>query len=186
MHNKGFTLIEIMLVVAIMAILATMAGISTTKTVSKMQFQGTFNNVEQIFHDARSLALSGKQIKDCTDIDGDNDTVEDIVAAGYGVNIDASKGTLTLFSDAHTFDVGVYEDPGEGCGDSIEKTLELPNGYIIGASPDKKDFVYAPPNAVYFGSGDIEIILRNNQYFQKLKITSSGVIEKCLIDKNCD
>jgi prepilin-type N-terminal cleavage/methylation domain-containing protein len=176
MNKNGFTLIEILLVVAIMAILATMSAVSTTKTVSKMQFQGTFNKVEQIFHDARSMALSGKQIDDCTDIDNDPST-EHVVAAGYGVNIKKgdSSFVLTLFSDAHTFDTGEFEDPEGGCGDRIESVLELTDEYKL----DKENsFVYIPPNAVYLNGEDVTIKLETVKYFQEIFINSAGVIEK--------
>lgn len=111
--QKGFTLIEILIVISIMAILATMSISSFSNSTDIIKFDNLTNSIAALFREARSLSLTGEATADYTDFDEDkifypangvcggagptacpnqptNDctcsTDEKVLAAGYGIN----------------------------------------------------------------------------------------------------
>ena len=139
-----------------------------------------FEKVEQMIFDARSMALSGKMVTDCFDVDHDDNTHDEVVAAGYGIYIEDQK--MILFSDAHNYLRGTYVDSTEECKDVSEKEYALPDGYRI-IHPEVNNFVYVPPDAVFTNDSaqDGPYILTLQQlgvFEQKITIGQAGIPER--------
>jgi prepilin-type N-terminal cleavage/methylation domain-containing protein len=92
MKKSGFSLVELIIVIAIIMILAA-AGLTGYGSIStNLRFNNTFNRIIQMVEQARSMAVTGKG-----------------TAGGYGVHIknDIENDTVELFSsnpdDASTY-----------------------------------------------------------------------------------
>lgn len=191
--NKGFTLVEILLVVAIMGLLSVAAMISVTATINRMKFQNVFNKVEQMIFDARSMAINGKQVPDCTDVNQDSKKDDKVVAAGYGLHLtDDNPSKFILFSDMHSLATGTYVDPpGQGigvCRDIADEIYEVPEGFMITVTPSVHNFIYLPPNAVFvtdsveLGPYSIEIKNEDYGFKQVLKIEEAGAPKRMVLE----
>lgn len=178
--NNGFTLVELILAITIIALLSVTTVVSVSNTVNKMKFQNVFNQVEQMVFDARSMAVSGKQIVDCNDADYDGLNNDSVVAAGYGLNIVPLTKTFILFSDAHNYAKGSYE-VSSGCGDVEEEKYTLPADYLVTLVPpaSEANFVYVPPDAGFKSSPGCstgcKIEIKNNKYSQTVTLDISGI-----------
>ena len=181
-HNKkAFTLIEVLLVITVMALLATVTVTTMARTLERMRFQTVFEKVEQMIFDARSMALSGKMVTDCSDVDHDDDKNDEVVAAGYGINI-KSQTEIILFSDAHNYEKGSYKTDGN-CSDTLEREYILPDGYTVSVNPEAKNFVYVPPDAVFTSDSVVAgpytiTILQEGAFTQTITIGQAGIPEK--------
>lgn len=184
LQNKGFTLIEVLIVIAILALMSVTAVMSTTSAIERIQFQTVFSNVENLLFDARSMALKGKKISDSLDMDFDDNTDEFVVAAGYGLHIDTTSKKFTLFSDAHDFLTGVYNSN----NDVKESEYQLPSGYEIELVPPALEYmIYLPSNSEFMATTEngtplsleeysiIITIKLSDKYQQKLTVGSAGV-----------
>lgn len=80
--KKAFTLIEIIIVMAIILILTTAAITGTSKVLKNLRFTNSFNKVVFMIQKARDLAISGKE--------GGN------IAINYTVEIDTSNNFMTI------------------------------------------------------------------------------------------
>lgn len=192
---------ELVLAITIIALLSVTTVVSVSNTVNKMKFQNVFNQVEQMVFDARSMAVSGKQIVDCNDADHDLSKDDSVVAAGYGLNVTipptippnppTTPPTFILFSDAHNYATGSYVVGGDACGDVKEKEYALPTGYSVTLTPSasKANFAYIPPDAAF--KSDLTcptgcaIEIKNNKYSQTITIDVSGIPgRKAIINYN--
>lgn len=97
----GFTLIEILLVVALIAILAVAALSGLMKSQDQFKFKGTVKDMANILREVRNDALSNKLV-----------TVETTptIPMQYGAYIDTTGKKITIFADTGTtggaFDTG--------------------------------------------------------------------------------
>lgn len=137
--KSGFTLIEIIIVMAIMTILFSMAASGMSNSRSFFTFTNSYERVVQLVREARSDAVTGKAQMDYTDYN-QNGIVPDagnpdfVTPAGYGINFDTTEGSakVTLFVDLH---VGALDD------EQTEGTYDAPTS--IGAYEAGKDFIMA-------------------------------------------
>ncbi len=70
MKNKGFTLIEILVVVSITGILVGTSVLSFYKSASQQNFRKTVNDIKTGLKKAKDEAYFGKRNGDCTDFSG--------------------------------------------------------------------------------------------------------------------
>lgn len=112
--NKGFTLVEMIIVVAIIAIIAGGVIFSNYGMRAQREFENDYNKVIGTFQQARSMALSGQSYVDFADYDGDGDFDDLILPHGYIVRIFLSDSMpeAGLFQTAYAQDVP-QNDPGE-------------------------------------------------------------------------
>ncbi|MFH1720821.1 MAG: type II secretion system protein [Patescibacteria group bacterium] len=190
MKNKGFTLVEILLVIAIMALLSVAATVSMTATLDRMEFTGVYHNIEDMFFEARRMALNGKNIENCA---GDK-----IVAAGYGVNVTesaenadgsvASPAEFVIFSDMPGFGNWSYGG-GEECADDVTETeYVLPDNFHVDLGPSLvENFIYLPPDATHIATDETggvvtgvvtTMTIESDSYGWQIKFGSSGVPER--------
>lgn len=80
--SSAFTLIEIIIVMAIILILTTAAITGTSKVLKNLRFTNSFNKVVFMIQKARDLAISGKQ--------GGNSTTN------YLIELDTSNNFMTI------------------------------------------------------------------------------------------
>lgn len=140
LHSPGFTLIEILLVMALTVILLTVTLQSTVGSAAQINFANSYDKVLDMIRQARSLAISGKAQEDYTNFDGDPAT-NLLTPAGYGVyfhHVPNGQDSVVLFIDNHALNhqagfEGVYNssvsanDYAAG-NDIILDTFNLPAG----------------------------------------------------------
>jgi prepilin-type N-terminal cleavage/methylation domain-containing protein len=132
--KSGFTLVEIIIVMAIMTILFSMAASGLTGSRSFFTFTNSYERVVQLVREARSDAVTGKAQMDYTDYNQNGSTIDLVTPAGYGINFDttAASAKVTLFVDLH---VGALDE------DQNEGVYDAPTS--IGAYEAGKDFIMA-------------------------------------------
>ncbi len=112
--TKGFTLLELLLVIAVMALLSITALSSLMSSQNQFRFKSVVNESENILRTIRNYALSNKP-------------APTEAAQQYGAVIDASEGSITIFGD--TNGNGAYDPPTnpqtEG-KDHLFKTYTIP------------------------------------------------------------
>lgn len=94
--NKGFTLVELIIVIAVLGIIGIGALFSNYAMQAQREFENAYQRVEGVFQEARGLALSGKSYTDFADYDNDGSFDDLILPNGYMVNI--SKQQVTAFN----------------------------------------------------------------------------------------
>ncbi len=140
--QKGFTLIEILIVISIITILATMGISSFSNSGEVVKFNNFTNQIASLFREARSLALTGEAIGDYTDYDEDKvfypesgtcpvaDTIptacpgandgktdcfcsEDEKILAAGYGVSFGFDTITPFTDLHNQSEGYFSETGD-------------------------------------------------------------------------
>ena len=109
---SGFTLLELLIVIAIMAILATAGLVSGIRVQQQFSFLAEYKQVQSILRQPRIHAITQLGVPDSTDQDGDGDITETYIPPAYGAHIAA--GTITIFADlAGNDSVGFYKNTGD-------------------------------------------------------------------------
>jgi prepilin-type N-terminal cleavage/methylation domain-containing protein len=98
--NKGFTLVELIIVIAVLGIIGIGALFSNYAMQAQREFENAYQRVEGVFQQARGLALSGQSYTDFADYDDDGSFDDLILPNGYMVNI--SKQQITAFNIIET------------------------------------------------------------------------------------
>lgn len=105
--RKGFTLVELIIVVAVFIILGTAAMQSTLASQRQFRFNTTYNIMMTMMRKARDLSVSNSTVPDTTDFDKDGqyDTDGDrVLPLGYGAMIvpgilPTQDHKITLYTD---------------------------------------------------------------------------------------
>jgi len=167
---KGFTLVEMIIVVAIIAFLASAALISSFAMRGQLEFRNGYNIVEGIISEARNMALSGESFPDTSDYDQDGILGDDdsILPNGYIVLVadDGINVTAYLYADLFDSAVGVL-DPDN---DQLIKMVELPENIRLivdaqtkagvptdGFPRDNVEFMYSTPDATFSIVGEVTL-----------------------------
>jgi len=164
--QKGITLVELILVVAIISIISAFAIFSGATLSEQVRFASAYRNVEAILSEARNRALSGESYPDYSDYDGDElfDTDGDLILPyGYIVNfktdadgiISASLYADLLRNESIAGQLDIDDD-------SFIKTITLTDdiefdltgedkfgGAVAIASPDDFSVLYKTPDASF-------------------------------------
>lgn len=163
----GFTLVEILIVVAIIVFLGSSALFSSFAMRDQLAFRNGYNMLEGGFSEARNLALSGESFPDNDDYDNDGLTGEDdlILPNGYILQLtdDGINVTMYMYADLFGSDIGKLDDK-----DQFIKMIELPenirlivnarkkNGDEIGYFPsDNITIMYKTPDASFSVLDDV-------------------------------
>lgn len=103
---KAFTLVEMLLVVAIIGIIAAGAIITSQGFRNQVVFVSNYQSIEGLFSEARSRSLTGESYSDTNDYDGDGITTDLILPYGYIVNFAEIDDVITvsLHADVYTSD----------------------------------------------------------------------------------
>lgn len=135
--NKGYSLIQLIIVIGIIGILAVMAFTNSGLFREQLEFQIAYQNVSGMIKDARNLALSGQSYPDYTDHDDDglnHFNNDEILPFGYIITMDTSVSPITVSLYADLF----AEVPGElnidatdTYQDPLIKQSELPDTIAI-------------------------------------------------------
>ncbi|MBA4337067.1 hypothetical protein C0416_04845 [bacterium] len=158
---KGFTLVEILIVVAMIVFLASTALISSFAMRGQLEFRSGYNAVEGIISEARNMALSGESFPDTLDYDQDGITGDEdfILPNGYIVVITEEGPNVTayLYADLFNSEVGQLDKD-----DQLIKMVELPENIRLTVDARKKSghimelvsvtditFMYKTPDATF-------------------------------------
>ncbi|HGF9505160.1 TPA: prepilin-type N-terminal cleavage/methylation domain-containing protein [Acinetobacter baumannii] len=168
-YSKGFTLLELMIVVAIIGVLAVIAFPQYQKYIAKAQF----TELVQLATAGKKNATLNLEKGQCTAVEG----VNDVNTGKYGVfTMEAltgkydSNGTGCLASYVFNKDEGVspqlrgkaytitYQINATLAGDfenGVQQTYEGTNWGILPSDPNapEEDFLIIPPELVYQGNG---------------------------------
>lgn len=162
MQNKGFTLVEMLIVVAIIVFLSSSTLFSSYVMREQLQFRSGYNSLEGIISEARTMALSGESFPDKYDYDGDTLTGEDdyILPNGYIVQlVDEGPNIVAyLYADLFSSKIGSFDRE----DDQKIKMIELPEnidlivdartksgGVYGGLGIDEVTFMYKTPDAAF-------------------------------------
>lgn len=115
--KRGFSILELMIVVVIVGLVAAMAGPRFSKEMDRMKFRGDARNAVSTLRLARSLAITNK-----TD---------------YGVVFSSNGGTITLFKDIVRSD-----PPAFNAGDSVIQIDTISGDYPIATSSFTGALIY--------------------------------------------
>lgn len=110
--TRGFTLLEILLVVALVALLAIAAISGLMKSQDQFKFKGTVKDIANILKEVRANALSNKLVSVGT---------VPTIPAQYGAYIDITGKKITIFAD--TTNVGTF-NPDPATGDKVLNTYK--------------------------------------------------------------
>lgn len=161
MQNKGFTLVEILIVISIIVFLSSSALFSSFVMREQLQFRSGYNSLEGIISEARTMSLSGESYPDEYDYDGDGLSGEDdyILPNGYIVQLVDDGVNITAYLYADLFNSVIDSlDP----DDQLLKKVELPEnirlkvnarsksgGVVGGLDTDNVTFMYKTPDATF-------------------------------------
>ena len=167
---KGFTLLELMVVLALAGVLATLAAPSFQSLLSESRITSIANEFAASLYSARSMSISkGKRITLCTSRDGES----------CEKNIHWSSGWLMFEDDANFGEI----DQGEPIVWTHEK---LPDSYQLKGNRSVKDYIsYTPQGAARsrsggFQAGAVTLSLgqtndgTNDQARRKIVLSSGG------------
>ncbi len=140
-NNRGFTMMELMVVVVIIGILAGLAAPHFTEAIQKIRWRGTAGDITKALRLARSAAIAQN--------------------GQFGVNIDPEQCTITVFKDLVNKGNFSFDEEGDSlvARDSIDVKMDglypsflsgavcfFPNGrasesgYIYGMSYDETSY----------------------------------------------
>ncbi len=91
--NKAFTLVELLMVIAITGLLVTFGVPVYNQTQRRAEFNNVVSNLVSMINQARNRAFAGEQVFDL----GQN--IEVAPAGGYGLEVDSSSERVVLFAD---------------------------------------------------------------------------------------
>jgi prepilin-type N-terminal cleavage/methylation domain-containing protein len=149
--QPGFTLIEVMIVLAIIVIMAGIALASMVRSQSQQLFNNQFDQINSLIGNARSLAITGKGQLDYTDADHDHCNQDGAIApdgtctapdyvtpANYGVNFNTTGSqNVVLFADLNPPSTGASGAKGRyDSGSSYSTGDDLKLGNIINLGND--------------------------------------------------
>lgn len=100
-HNKGFSLVELIVTITIMAVLVGVTAPIFTRYIEKARRQTCYTNVDTINRAVQMMAYS------------DADTMEAFLNAATSVEGDTSKGDITSYVQSHT-DIVLPKCPSKG------------------------------------------------------------------------
>jgi prepilin-type N-terminal cleavage/methylation domain-containing protein len=160
-RSKGFTLVEILVVVAIIVFLASSALISSFAMRGQLEFRSGYSIVEGLISEARNMALSGESFPDTSDYDQDEIFNEDdlILPNGYIVLVVDEGLNVVAYLYADLFDSKVGQQDNK---DKLIKMVELPENIQLTVDARKKSgdevslssksditFMYKTPDAIF-------------------------------------
>lgn len=153
---KAFTLVEMLLVVAIIGIIAAGAIMTSQGFRDQVVFSSNYQNVEGIIAEARNRSLTGESYEDTSDYDGDGSTDDLILPNGYIVNFATVDDvtTVSLYADLFDSDIGQFDvddfflksfELDDSVRISVDSRLKTGGSAVINAS----DFsiIYTTPDA---------------------------------------
>lgn len=110
--KKAFSFVEMIIVIGLIAIISTLAIRGIVNSQKSFIFSSTYQRVQELARQARSLAVTGKAQLDFTDYDNDDCTdsasnpplcaaPDFVTPAHYGVYFDTISNKVILFADLH-------------------------------------------------------------------------------------
>lgn len=164
--QKGITLVELILVVAIISIISAFAVFSGTTLAEQVRFASAYRNIEAILSEARNRSLSGESYPDYSDYDGDElfDTDGDLILPyGYIVNFKTDADGIvsaSLYADLlRNESISGQLDIGD---DAFIKTITLTDdiefdltaedkfgGAVAISDPDDFSVLYRTPDSAF-------------------------------------
>lgn len=170
-QKKGFTIIELIIVLAIIVIVIGVSFSSLTRSQSQQIFNNNFDKIVSLVSTARSLAITGKGQLDYTDFDNDKCNHNGVMVGGtctspdyvtpanYGIYFNTTPGAknIILFADINpplsgaTGQKGAYNlGTSYTTGDDFElDSLTLPSNLtleVIGSSSYTTGSLFFSPN----------------------------------------
>lgn len=146
--KKGFTLIELILVILLMGLMATAAFTSYYSSQQEMKFLGAVKDTANIIRELRSYALSNKMITS----DG-----EQVVPKKYGIYVQyGATNKITIFADDPAKTANQYDE-----GEELKPAYELPAAYVYTTHPkdvttSSLTLFYEPTNARFSTKESLE------------------------------
>ncbi len=138
LNRRGFTLVELMVVVAITVILSTILLARTRQPTRELELKVAAQNLSADLRGVQGLALSGGSVS-CGGVD---------MVPYYGLRIQAdSSGQATYYIFADCNRNNIYDS---SSNDFITNTITLNNIFVNSTTPasggaDWLDIVYSPP-----------------------------------------
>ncbi|MFC1599544.1 prepilin-type N-terminal cleavage/methylation domain-containing protein [Patescibacteria group bacterium] len=132
---KAFTLVEMLLVVAIIGIIATGAIMTSQGFRNQIVFSSNYQNIEGFCAEARNKSLTGESFIDTGDYDGDGSFDDLILPNGYIVNFKTVDDvtTVSLYADLFDSTVGEFD-----VDDFFLKSYELDDSVKISVLSERK------------------------------------------------
>ena len=145
---KAFTLVEMLLVVAIIGIIAAGAIMTSAGFRDQVVFVSNYQNVEGLFAEARNRSLTGESYEDTSDYDGDGSNTDLILPNGYIIHFSTVDDitTVSLYADIFDSTVGQFDE----MDDFFLKSYILDDSVRITVDSERKTGGSAAINATDF------------------------------------
>lgn len=176
---KGFTFIEIMIVVALMAILAVAATTSSLSTQKQFSFMQAYKEVLGKVQEARLYSVTRLAVDDGS---GDKEVPEN-----YGVNVNSETKKITVFADWTGNDAGTYDTSDTQIGDPVtlksDYEISFINSTSVPTPPNIINLFYTPPYGNFFAKDNAGTPI-NSTFLIKISDSTSTDRKKCIVILN--
>ncbi|MDR3583030.1 MAG: prepilin-type N-terminal cleavage/methylation domain-containing protein [Candidatus Pacebacteria bacterium] len=161
---RGFTFIEVMMVITIMSIMAVVAVVSLNSARSNAALESSTRQIASAIQLARSYALQGKM---------ENGSA----VCGFGVRITNANppqykiyyNALSGYNDCSTENGKISDSDGTKDSDYV-----LPNGVTFSDTSVDKHFYFTVPSADFLGSSSMELDYAGSSKI--INVSSNGVV----------
>lgn len=171
--KKAFTLVEMLLVVAIIGIIAAGAIMTSAGFRDQVVFVSSYRNVEGLIAEARNRSLTGESFIDTGDYDGDDSFDDLILPNGYIVHFSTVDDitTVSLYADLFDSDIGQLDAndfflKSYTLDDSVRISIdaERKTGGLTSIDPTDFSIMYNTPDAGFKLIGEVNTSLEIKIY----------------------
>lgn len=160
--EKGFTLLELLVVMGIIALIATATSVTFGNFARTQNINIAFDNVQSALAEAKSKSQS-QVVVNCDESTG--------ILAGYQVSFDTSNSQYSL---EEVCDEGDPSNPVI----YLIKTTSLPGDVMFSAATPSIRFLVLTGESTISGGGSITISNGDSDLDQSIEVTTSGVIRE--------